>query len=164
MTLQNYYKILNKTNKMNKIFTIKERIFYFLENQGIKKEEFYRKVGIARANFSGTGKNSELGGDKIVKILNIYSKMDANWLLTGNGEMIKNNEKETIQQPIIGNNNQKNGFDINANNSLSELKDLINIIKQQITNKDQVIDNLFEQIKQKDEQIYKLIDKLTSAK
>jgi hypothetical protein len=36
------------------------------------------------------------------------------------------------------------------------LIDIQHIIKQQITNKDQVIDNLFEQIKQKDEQIYKL--------
>jgi len=161
MTLQNYNKILNKTNKMNKVFTIKERIFYFLDNQGIKKEEFYKKVGIARANFSGTGKNSELGGDKIVKILNIFPKIDANWLLTGNGEMIKNSENEFVQQSRIGNNNQQIGFDIN-NNSISELQELINIIKQQIMNKDQIIDNLFEQIKQKDTQIYKLIDKLTA--
>jgi len=52
---------------MDKNLTIKDRILYFLENQGIKKTDFYEKTDISASNFKGAGLNSELGGDKIVK-------------------------------------------------------------------------------------------------
>lgn len=75
--------------KMDKIFTIKERILYFIENQNIKKVDFFNNTGIASSNFKGEGKKSEIGGDKIVIILTVYPQLSAEWLLLGEGEMIK---------------------------------------------------------------------------
>ncbi|MZP67206.1 MAG: peptidase S24 [Bacteroidales bacterium] len=74
---------------MDKNLTIKDRILYFLENQGIKKTDFYEKTDISASNFKGAGLNSELGGDKIVKILTVYSLLSPEWLLTGEGQMLK---------------------------------------------------------------------------
>lgn len=76
---------------MDKIFSpIKERIFQFIENQGIVKEEFYEKTGISASNFKGKGALSEIGGDKIVQILTKYPKLNPEWLLIGEGQMVKN--------------------------------------------------------------------------
>jgi len=68
---------------------IKERIIVFLENQKIKKENFFKLTGISPSNFKGVGAKSELGGDKIVKILSIYKNLNPDWLLTGEGKMLR---------------------------------------------------------------------------
>lgn len=75
---------------MDKIISpIKQRLFQFLEYEGIKKETFYLKTGLHSSNFKGVGAKSELGGDKLAKILLVYENLNASWLLTGNGRMHK---------------------------------------------------------------------------
>lgn len=75
---------------MDKIFSpIKGRIFEFLNYQGIKKELFYEITGITSSNFKGKGALSEIGGDKIAKILSTYPKLSARWLILGEGQMIR---------------------------------------------------------------------------
>jgi SOS-response transcriptional repressor LexA len=74
---------------MVKIFTIKENILQYIDNQSIVKEDFYRKTGISASNFKGSGLKSEIGGDKIVKILTCYPNINSEWLLTGKGPMLK---------------------------------------------------------------------------
>lgn len=80
--------------------TIKERIISFLEENKLKKKDFYEETGIAASNFKGVGMNSGLGSDKIVKILSLYPKLDANWLFTGEGSMIRGEEKEPIAPKV----------------------------------------------------------------
>lgn len=60
----------------------------FIENQSIKKEDFYKKTSLAPSNFKGEGLKSELGGENIAKILKAYSEINARWLLTGEGNML----------------------------------------------------------------------------
>ncbi|PWN68424.1 hypothetical protein C1631_017160 [Chryseobacterium phosphatilyticum] len=76
---------------MDKIQTIKERIFFFLEKRGVKKETFYREAGMSASNFKGAGLKSDLGVDKLTKILNVYPELKENenliWLITGNGKL-----------------------------------------------------------------------------
>lgn len=69
--------------------TIKEKILSFLNSEGIKKTEFYETVGLVPSNFKGAAKQSELGGDKIAKILTSYPRLSAEWLFRDEGEMIK---------------------------------------------------------------------------
>ena len=69
--------------------TIKERILQFIEYQGEKKESFFENLGLSYANFKGVQKKSALGSDKIDKILSKYPKINPEWLLTGQGEMLK---------------------------------------------------------------------------
>lgn len=74
---------------VDKISTIKENILYFIEKQGISKVSFYEKTEISASNFKGSGLKSEIGGDKIVKILSSYPEINPEWLLTGQGSMLK---------------------------------------------------------------------------
>lgn len=76
-------------NKKVKILSeIKRRIFEYLKVRGISKASFYEASGISASNFKGAGASSELGGDKIAKILTLYEDLNADWLLTGRGEIL----------------------------------------------------------------------------
>lgn len=69
--------------------TIKERILSFLESQGIKKVDFFEATGIQSSNFKGKNMSSQPGGDMIVRVLTIYPNLSAEWLLRGEGDMLK---------------------------------------------------------------------------
>ncbi len=69
--------------------TIKEKILTFLDYKGVKKAEFFESIGIAPSNFKGAAKQTELGGDKIVRILTAFSDLSAEWLLRDEGDMLR---------------------------------------------------------------------------
>lgn len=74
---------------MDKKLTIKERFLQFAEIKGISKVDFYKEIGAAASNFKGVGMKSEIGSDKIVSFLTSYPEVSPEWLLTGNGKMLK---------------------------------------------------------------------------
>ncbi|MEA1848761.1 MULTISPECIES: hypothetical protein [Chryseobacterium] len=80
---------------MDKIQTTKERILIFLEANNIKKETFYRESGISASNFKGAGLKSDLGVDKLARILRVYPDLNDNlvWLITGEGELLTEADK-----------------------------------------------------------------------
>lgn len=81
--------------------TIKEKILSFLEEIGYKKEEYYKAIGVAPSNFKGTGLNSALGGEKVVKTLNLFPNLSADWLLRGEGDMFRQNFDEPKENDQI---------------------------------------------------------------
>jgi hypothetical protein len=75
---------------MSKILApIKSRIMQFIDFQKIEKKYFFEKIQVAPSNFRSEGLKSEVGGDVIAKILALFPNMNAEWLLTGKGEMLK---------------------------------------------------------------------------
>lgn len=74
---------------MEKNLTVKDKIFAFLEKKGISKTDFYAETGIESSNFKGRNKESLPGSAMLVKILTKYPDLSADWLLTGRGEMLK---------------------------------------------------------------------------
>ncbi len=68
--------------------TIKEKILTFLDAQGIKKTDFFEAIGLSPSNFKGIAKQTELGGEKIAKILTLYPQLSAEWLMRGTGPML----------------------------------------------------------------------------
>ena len=85
-------------NKKVKILSeIKRRIFEYLKIKGISKTSFYEVSGIAASNFKGAGATSELGGDKIAKILTLYEDLNADWLLTGRGNIFATKTPEKVR-------------------------------------------------------------------
>lgn len=84
---------------MDKKITIKDRILTFIEEQGIKKSDFYEASGIQSSNFKGRNIHSQPGGEMLVKILTLYPELSADWLLTGEGEMLKQTEQGRVMEP-----------------------------------------------------------------
>lgn len=70
--------------------TIKERILQFIDFLGEQKGRFFDAVGIASSSFRGEAKhNDSINGGSLVKILTIYPNLSANWLILGEGPMLK---------------------------------------------------------------------------
>lgn len=92
---------------MESILTIKERILSFLEVSGIKKVDFFEATGIQSSNFKGKNMSSQPGGDMLVKVLTLYPEISAEWLMRGEGGMLKvshatlsNKQKNTIAHQV----------------------------------------------------------------
>ena len=73
----------------NKFSTIKERVVQLVELKQVSKENFFSKIGSTSANFRGKPQKTPLNSDTIVNILSEFPDVNVNWLLTGEGEMIK---------------------------------------------------------------------------
>lgn len=89
-----------------KISNIKERVLYITDFKGVSKEKFFENIGMTYGSFKGKQKESALNSDAIDKILSIYPDIDANWLLTGKGSMLKTDSK-AIAEPIESNRKTK---------------------------------------------------------
>ena len=77
----------------NKFSTIKERVVFFAEYKQVIKEDFFKKIGITSANFRGKAKNTPLNSNTIANIFTMFPDISLEWLLTGSGEMLRNEPK-----------------------------------------------------------------------
>ncbi|RMZ61243.1 hypothetical protein D1632_00435 [Chryseobacterium nematophagum] len=95
---------------MDKIKTTKERILFYLEKKGFKKETFYKETGMSSSNFKGMALKSDLGIDKLAKIITFYPELkessNLTWLITGQGNLTLDDGKKTC--PDTTNSNEKN--------------------------------------------------------
>ena len=79
--------------------TVKERILQFLDEKEISKTLFFNKVGVSPSNFKGVGKKSSIGSDLVVKILTEYPELSPEWLMLGEGEMLRDPSKQAANDP-----------------------------------------------------------------
>ena len=81
---------------------IKERVLYISESKGITREKFFEDLGITYGNFKGKAKEKALSSDVLAKIITKYPEISSEWLLTGNGEMLKSEgATEVINTPRV---------------------------------------------------------------
>lgn len=73
---------------------MKDRINKLLDNYSLSSSQFAEKIGVQRSSISHimSGRNKP-SYDFIIKILDTFKDLNAEWLLTGRGEMIKVQEK-----------------------------------------------------------------------
>lgn len=91
---------------MKKFSLIKSRIRKFADSQSIKISEIYAKTGITDGTFSNSSGITE---DNLLKLFSYYKQINANWLITGEGEMLntttesaeKNNDTIVAQKKLI---------------------------------------------------------------
>lgn len=90
-------KILSLPTIMDKILApIKGRILQYVEFKGFEKIKFFTSLGASASNFRGNGLKSEVGGDVIAKILAQDSDLSSEWLLLGNGDMLKSSFSKNV--------------------------------------------------------------------
>ncbi|WP_431241150.1 S24 family peptidase [Flavobacterium sp. P21] len=84
-----------------------ERVREYLDYKGITKYKFCNDLGFSNKFLDNS---SNMGTDKACKILHYYPDLNSEWLLTGNGPMIKE-ENTSI---IIMNNDRKTADSLHA--------------------------------------------------
>lgn len=67
-----------------------KRIKQYLDSKDIRVSVFEREIGFSNGSFASQLKNDKtIGVDKLEKILRTYTDINGDWLLTGNGNMLK---------------------------------------------------------------------------
>ncbi len=76
--------------------TAAERTKHFLDHIGLTEREFNRRTGFSNGLLSGAVKKGRaLGSDKLESILRAFPELDPEWLLTGEGPMLREEVKPT---------------------------------------------------------------------
>lgn len=75
---------------------ILERIKQYIDNKSISVAAFEKSIGMSNASFGKClKKGGAIGTDKLENILSVYPDISPNWLLTGNGTMLRNSTELT---------------------------------------------------------------------
>ena len=122
-----------------------KRIKQYLDSKGIRVSVFEREIGFSNGSFASQLKNDKtIGVDKLEKILRIYTDFNAEWLLTGNGNMFKEDILNETPTPY-------NKIDkVNAEESIN-YKELAESRKETIESLKKVILCLEAQLAEKDQ-------------
>ena len=73
--------------------TIIDRVKKIIEHEGISTRQFCIKIGAANGFLD---KVKDIGSEKVSNILYAYPEISPEWLLTGNGEMLKEDNNKII--------------------------------------------------------------------
>lgn len=69
-----------------------ERIKKYIDNKGLSIRAFEASVGFSNGAFASQLKNNRtIGVDRLENILRVYEDLNVEWLLTGRGDMLRNN-------------------------------------------------------------------------
>lgn len=71
---------------MQKFSPIKQRILEYVDILNISKRKFYDKTGISRGTLES---NTGITEDIMAKFINIYPEINIDWLVIGEGSMLK---------------------------------------------------------------------------
>ncbi len=132
--------------------SVKERLKKFIKSQKMTVSGFEKDINVSNGYVNSISKG--IGGEILLTILEKSPNLNLNWLLTGEGEMLKNELKNSFNQTISGNNNTMAGNDMTIdNNSRTTIEALTKEIKE-----------LNNRILEKDKQINKLINLIDKLK
>lgn len=77
----------------------KDRLLQYIKYVGLGQTAFENKVSWPRGYISKI--KGSIGSDMLARLLNIYSNLNVEWLLTGEGDMLKSENKEEKEADSI---------------------------------------------------------------
>lgn len=87
------------------IATSKERLQEYLDHMGISASVFYRSTGLSRGLMDSDKLHQSLSTDKVATIIATYPDLSLEWLITGEGPMLRSDDgirfEETIQRAPV---------------------------------------------------------------
>lgn len=132
---------------MREFSHIKKKILQYLEFKGISKYKFYQETGITNGILS---QNNGLSEENILKFLNYYQDISAEWLLRDEGFMLKTECKEEGNNII---NKDRNADEAN-NSAITTLKEIIKEQGKEIGRLEIRCETLERQLQEKVSNVY----------
>jgi transcriptional regulator with XRE-family HTH domain len=88
---------------------ISNRLLQIIKNEGLSVRSFEEKINVSQSTISKTINNGkDVSGNILKKTLEIFPHYNAEWLVTGKGEMLKNNVVSGIVMEPLANYKNKN--------------------------------------------------------
>ncbi len=78
--------------------TARKRIIDFIENQSIRPKDFLLKTGLAKGFVDRSHQKSGISDINLSKILESYPNLNAEWLVTGKGNMLKPHHPDVVEE------------------------------------------------------------------
>lgn len=103
------------------------RLDKYMKIKGLNDNRVTVETGISNGLIGKARKRGSLSQDNISKILSTYSDLDANWLLTGEGEMFK--KQPQIKQEASSDNEVIGALRL----VIDSQKDHIDLLKEKLT-------------------------------
>ena len=73
---------------------MKKRLLEIASYFAVSVRRFEEECGLKRGNISNMTEDSSIGSDKLSKIIDKYPSINLEWLITGNGDMLKSKTKQ----------------------------------------------------------------------
>ncbi len=115
---------------MNIFSTIKDRVVQFAEYKGIAKETFFTEIGMTSANFRGNAKKTPLNSNAIENIFAKHPDINLYWLLTGEGGMLRVDDKFSPEGDCAGLLAEKESRIEELKDHIKTLQTLVDVMKQ----------------------------------
>lgn len=118
----------NNTMQEHNQTSVKERIKAFIKYKRTTEREFASSIGVSSGYVSAI--NKSIQPDKIDKIMKQYPELNVSWLITGEGDMILQNEERN--KNISHLNNEKNMVDESYRNLMKVQMDTLRLQNEMI--------------------------------
>lgn len=121
-----------------------EKINEILLNLGIKAPTFAKRIGVKYQRILDiqSGKVKKISGELANYIINTYPQFDINWLLTGEGSMLKNTDQPVSQG---GEDATLSEADLNNSNTMKKYLDQILRQNEELIRQNGVLLDLFRE-------------------
>lgn len=87
---------------------VKKKILLFVQSIGLSKAEIARQLGISKSNFVGEAMASDLNVSMVIKFCQLYPQVSAEWLLRGEGSMLRSTDAKPNNVINFGHHNSNN--------------------------------------------------------
>lgn len=121
-----------------------EKINEILLNLGIKAPTFAKRIGVKYQRILDiqSGKVKKISGELANYIINTYPQFDINWLLTGEGSMLKNTDQPVSQG---GEDATLSEADLNNSNTMKKYLDQVLRQNEELIRQNRVLLDLFRE-------------------
>lgn len=121
-----------------------EKINEILLNLGIKTPTFAKRIGVKYQRILDiqSGKVKKISGELANYIINTYPQFDINWLLTGEGSMLKNTDQPVSQG---GEDATLSEADLNNSNTMKKYLDQVLRQNEELIRQNGVLLDLFRE-------------------
>ena len=145
--------------------SVKKRLKEFIRSQGFTISSFEKDINVSNGYVNSISKG--IGGEILLSILEKSPNLNINWLLTGEGEMLKNAPEPAPQESHAGADRYTALLEdkialLEKNNA--SLEYTISIQEKITTSQEREIQRQQEKITSKDQEIQRLKEKITQLK